>query len=164
MIRHQSMRPNLFSRSGGRTAPPTRVVSFRVAPDGSAPLRSSAELENRLRRRLRLIAALLAAATSLLAATAIVIRWKQLRVDASTFWTEPPLPGPLLLLSLAAIALIWSLRPARRHDVRALRAIGWLGVGLIAVFVTMNQTRSLGGLLPAFLGKPMEIGVAQGTP
>jgi tRNA A-37 threonylcarbamoyl transferase component Bud32 len=158
------MGPNLLSRSRGRSATPARVVSFRVAPDGSAPLRSTAELEDRLRRRLRLIAVILAAATSLLAASAIVIRWKQLRVDAWTFWTEPPLPGPLLLVSSIAIALIWSLRPDRRHSLRTLRAIEWLGVGLTAVFVAMNQTRALGTLLPVFLGKPMEIGVAQGTP
>ena len=153
-----------FSRSRGQTAPPTRVVSFRVAPDGSAPLRSTAELENRLRRRLRLIAAILATATSLLAATAIVIRWDSLRVHASSFWTEPPLPGPLLLVSLIAIVLIRILRPDRRHALGTLRAIEWLGVGLIAAFVGLNQTTALSGLLPAFLGKPMEIGVAQGAP
>jgi serine/threonine-protein kinase len=158
------MRSNLFTRYNGRRAQPTRVVSFRVAPDGSAPLRSSAELENRLRRRLRLIAVLLATATGVLSITAIVFRWAQLRADASTLWTEPPLPGLLLLVAAAAIGLVWRLGPTRIHTLDRLRAIEWLGIGLTALFVGINQTRSLAGLLPTFLGKPMEIGVAQGAP
>ncbi len=158
------MRSKPTSQQNGQSIQPTRVVSFRVAPDGSAPLRSSAELENRLRRRLRLIAALLAMATCVLAISAIVIRWAHLRADASTLWTEPPLPGLLLLVSAVAIALVWRLGPTHNHSLERLRAVEWLGVGLTALFVAINQTRSLATLLPAFLGRPMEIGVAQGAP
>jgi serine/threonine-protein kinase len=158
------MRPRLSSQQKAHKVHPARVVSFRVAPDASAPLRSTAELEHRLRRRLRLIAVLLGAATSVLAITAILIRREQLRADLSTLWTEPPLPGLLLLVSAVAMALVVALGPGHRHSLEKLRAVEWLGVSLIALFVAINQTQSLETLLPAFLGKPMEIGIAQGAP
>ena len=68
------------------------------------------------------------------------------------------------MVSAVAAALVWSLRPTHQHSLERLRAIEWLGVGLTALFVGINQALSLGALLPAFLGKPMEIGVAQGAP
>lgn len=140
------------------------ATTFRVATDASTPVRSTGELEERLRRRLRIISSILAAATGVLATSAVIIRWEQLRANATSLWTEPPLPGGLILLSLAAIGVVWSLAPRRKLGLTRLRAIEWLGVGMTAAFFVMNQARSLAGLLPDFMGKPMEIGVAQGAP
>lgn len=139
-------------------------VAFRIAPDASTPVHTTGELQERLRRRLRLLASILAAATAVLGATATALRVDHLRADAGTFFTEPPLPGVLLLIALVASVLVWSLAPTRALGLRRLRAIEWLGVSITAAFFVLNQTLAFAGLVPGFLGKPMEIGVAQGAP
>ena len=135
-----------------------------MPPDASAPVRTTGELEERLRRRLRVTSVIWACATAVIAATAVATRRDALRADPSTFWTEPPLPGVLLLVSLLTGGVVWSLAPRRRLGLARLRAIEWLGVAMTAAFFVVNQTRALGDMLPGLLGKPMELGVAQGAP
>ena len=135
-----------------------------MPPDASAPVRTTGELEERLRRRLRVTSVIWACATAVIAATAVATRVEELRADPGTFWTEPPLPGVLLLVSLLTAGVVWSLSPRRRLGLARLRAIEWLGVGMTAAFFAVNQTRALGSMLPELLGKPMELGVAQGAP
>ena len=135
-----------------------------MAPDASTPVRTTGELEEQLRRRLRVTSVIWACATGVLATTALVARRENLRADPSTFWTEPPLPGVLFVITLLTIGVVWSLAPGRRLGLARLRAIEWLGVATTASFFVLNQTRSLGGMLPELLGRPMEVGVAQGAP
>ena len=145
-------------------APRTHSVGFRMPPDASTPVRTTGELEERLRRRLRVTSVIWACATAVIAATAVATHGDELRADPSTFWTEPPLPGALLLVALLTSGVVWSLSPRRRLGLARLRAVEWLGVATTAAFFVVNQTRALGSMLPGLLGKPMELGVAQGAP
>ena len=139
-------------------------VAFRVATDASTPIHSTGELEERLRRRLRLISTILAAAMGVLGTTAAIIRREHLSADPTTLWTEPPLPGVLLVIALVAAGVVWGLSPTRSLGLRGLRAIEWFGVAITAAFLVLSQTRALAGMLSDFMGRPMEIGVAQGAP
>jgi tRNA A-37 threonylcarbamoyl transferase component Bud32 len=149
---------------GSATPRRTHATAFRVAPDASSPVRSNDELERRLRRRLRLLASLLAAFTGALALSTIVIRRQAIAAELSMLWTEPPLPGVLLVLSLLAIGLVVILAPRFRPGLGRLRVIEWAGVAMTAAFFVMNQARALPPMLTDFVTKPMEIGVAQGAP
>lgn len=135
-----------------------------MAPDASTPVHTTDELEEQLRRRLRVTSVIWACATGVLALTAVWARRDALRADPGTLWTEPPLPGVLLLISLITIGVVWSLSRGRRLGLRRLRAIEWFGVATAAAFFAINQTRGLDDMLPGLAGKPMEIGVAQGAP
>jgi serine/threonine-protein kinase len=135
-----------------------------MPPDASTPVRTTGELEERLRRRLRVASVIWACATAVIAATAGATRGDALRADPSTFWTEPPLPGALLVVALLTTGVVWRLSPRHRLGLARLRAIEWLGVITTAAFFVVNQTRALGSMLPELLGKPMELGVAQGAP
>jgi len=142
----------------------THGVGFRMPPDASAPVRTAGELGERLRRRLRVISVIWACTTGVIAATAVATHWHALRADPITFWTEPPLPGVLLVVALLTSAAVASLSPRRQLGLTRLRAIEWLGVGTMAAFFVINQFRTVSGLLPDNLGRPMEMGVAQGAP
>src|SRR5688572_8714074 len=142
----------------------SRARSFRMAPDGSTPVRSESELEERLHRRLRLLSYILAWATGALAATTIVLRWERIAASPRLLWVDPPLPGILLAISVAAALLAWRLSPTRRHDIALLRRLEWLGVILTAGYFALNQAIALAQMLPGFLRRPMELGVAQGAP
>ena len=100
----------------------------------------------------------------MLALTALVTRWPELRARPITLWTQPPLPGVLLIISVVIGSLVWLLSPGRRVGLGRLRAVEWFGVATAAVFFAVNQTRALDNMLPGLLGNPMEVGVAQGAP
>jgi tRNA A-37 threonylcarbamoyl transferase component Bud32 len=137
---------------------------MRLATDASAPPRTTAELQRRLQLRLRIICFIMGGATASLAAFATYVRRENLRADPSRFWTEPPLPGVLFLVAVIGAALAIYLSPARRPSLRRLRAIEWASITLTAAFFVVNQTRAMADLFPGLLGKPMELGVAQGAP
>lgn len=137
---------------------------FRLSADDSRPVRSSQELQELQRRRLRLISGIVASATGVLAIIATVVRRQTIAADTSTLFTEPPLPGALLLLAMVAGALVWMLAPGRVSSLRQLRIIESAGIALTALFFLINQALALRQMVPAFLGKPMEMGVAQGAP
>ena len=146
------------------SVPPKRGVGFRMPRDASTPVHTTGELEEQLRRRLRVTSIIWASATGVLALTAVATRWAELRAEPATLWTQPPLPGVLLILSVLTGSLVWYLAPGRRLGLARLRAVEWFGVLTAAAFFVVNQSRALGTLLPTFLGNPMEIGVAQGAP
>ena len=159
---HRASSPGEF-----RAGPPARRhqgVGFRMAADASTPVHTTGQLEEQLRRRLRVISVIWAAVTGVIAITAVIARQEHLRADPSTVWTEPPLPGVLFLVSLITIGVVGSLSPRRRLGLSRLRAIEWLGVATTASFFVMNQSRALAGMLPELRDWPMEFGVAQGAP
>ena len=135
-----------------------------MAPNTSAPVRTSGELEERLRRRLRVTSVIWATATAVLATTTVLARSAQISADPLTFWTEPPLPGVLFLISLLTVIVAWLLSPGRALGLRRLRAVEWFGAATIALFLVTTQTRAMETMLPGLLFRPMELGVAQGAP
>src|SRR5512140_2295052 len=62
--------PEVFSMSREQG----RQVTFRVASDSSAPLQTTAQLEEQLNRRLRILCGILAVAMGALAITAVIDR------------------------------------------------------------------------------------------
>ena len=132
--------------------------------DASTPVHTTGELEEQLRRRLRVTSTIWACATGVLALTALVVRFERVRADAGSMWTEPPLPGVLLVISAMTLGVVWWLAPGTALGLKRLRAIEWFGVATAAFFFALNQTRALGNMLPDLLGNPMEVGVAQGAP
>ncbi len=109
-----------------------------MAPDASTPVHTTGELEEQLRRRLRVTSVIWACATGVLATTALVARRENLRADPSTFWTEPPLPGVLFVITLLTIGVVWTLAPGRRLGLARLRAIEWLAFATTASFFVLN--------------------------
>ena len=142
----------------------SRGLTFRMAPDASTPVRTTSELEERLHRRLRLLSLILAYAVGALAVVTLVLRRTQIASRPATFWTEPPMPGVMFVISIIAAALAVRLSPRRHPGLPALRRYEWFGVALTAAFFVLNQLLALRGMLPGFLGRPMELGVAQGAP
>ncbi|GAC1651430.1 MAG: hypothetical protein NVS4B3_12090 [Gemmatimonadaceae bacterium] len=135
-----------------------------MMPEGAKPVHNSGELEEQLRRRLRVTSVLWAFATATIALTAIVARTDRMRVDTSAFWTEPPLPGFLLLISLVTGATIALLTPRLRMGVTRLRIIEWLGVATIAAFLIVDQALDLLSMRSTFAMKPMDFGISFGAP
>ncbi|MEO5568558.1 MAG: serine/threonine-protein kinase, partial [Gemmatimonadaceae bacterium] len=140
-----------------------RPVSFRLAPEASVPVRTTTELERQLRRRLRVIAAIICAATASLAAATIVLHRADIRDNPMSVFTGPPLPGVLAIVALLSLAMFATLRPVTQ-SLRRLRMIESAGTGMITLFLLMNQSLSLPAMIPDFFGLPMEVGMAQGAP
>ena len=141
----------------------TRNVAFRMMTGATTAVRSVSELEQQLRRRLRIISAIAGAATGSLGLLSAIIRRREVAADPMSLFTEPPLPGVLLSVALVFGALSWLLASEWSHGIRRLRAVELVGVATLATFFVFNQIEALHELLPNFLGKPMEIGMAQGA-
>lgn len=132
--------------------------------EGSTPLRSTAELENRLRRRLRLIVTMIMLATGALGVMAAWLHRKDISANHAFLFTQPPLPGVLIVLALVAGALVIGLRRSDDLSLGKLRAVEWLCIAMLALFFVINQTRTLAQMRANFAGIPMEVGAAQGAP
>jgi tRNA A-37 threonylcarbamoyl transferase component Bud32 len=142
----------------------SRAVSFRLAPEGAVPLRTATELEHQLRRRLRLISALIGTAVGALGLFALVVRWEHVSNNVTSAFAEPPLPGVLIVVSLGMIGMFVALSPATTPSIRRLRIFESFGVFLLALFLLLNQMASLPTMGAMLLDKPMEVGIAQGAP
>src|SRR4051812_43389116 len=140
------------------------VTSFKMAPDASAPIHTRRELEHRLRRRLRVVSALVAGTMGTLVLIALIVRRAEWLAKPASIWTAPPLPGVLFLLALCAFGAFVGLGPKHTLSVEALRKFEWGGVIAAAAFFALNQSRALPYIAPRFFGSPMEAGVAQGAP
>src|SRR5687767_7087968 len=118
-------------------------TAFRYSADDARPVRTSEELQELLRRRLRLISTIVACTTGSLALVAGLIRYRVIAAAPATLFTEPPLPGALLLLALVAGALVWALAPGQQSGIPRLRTIEWFGVATTVVFFVVNQALAL---------------------
>jgi len=141
-----------------RTATPPRMV-----PEGAKVVHTTRELEEQLRKRLRVEAVIWALATGMIALT-VTVTSGALRDDPITFWTKPPLPGVLFLLSLATVGIVWLLSPTRQLGVTRLRIIEWLGVAATAAFLIVDEALDVRGMRDLITIKPMDLGLGLGTP
>src|SRR3954469_7117663 len=96
----------------------TRAVSFRLAPEGSIPLRTATELERQLRRRLKLVSAIVGAATGALGLFALIVRRRIISRDFLSLFTNPPLPGALIVISLGMLSMFWILSRPTAPSIR----------------------------------------------
>lgn len=154
-------------RAGGTQRDhPRRTVDrapARMVPEGAKAVHTRRELEEQLRKRLRVEAVIWALATGMIALT-VTITSGNLRGDPITFWTKPPLPGVLFLLSLATVGVVWLLSPTRQLGVARLRIIEWLGVAATAAFLVVDETLDLRGMGEVIALKPMDLGLGLGAP
>jgi eukaryotic-like serine/threonine-protein kinase len=146
--------------AAGRTRPrpPPRMV-----PEGAKAVHTTLELEEQLRKRLRVEAVIWALATGMIALT-VTITSTDLRGDPMSFWTKPPLPGVLFLLSLATVGVVWILSPDRQLGVTRLRIIEWLGVAATAAFLVVDEALDLETMTRVIAMKPMDLGLGLGVP
>jgi serine/threonine-protein kinase len=84
-----------------------------------------------------------ASASAALGMTGLVRHFDHIRARPLMLFTEPPLPGVLLLIALGTLILVWILAPSRRLGLRNLRMVEWAGVFVTAGFFAFNQTLSL---------------------
>ena len=138
-------------------------VSFRLAPEGSVPVRTMTELERQLRRRLRLISSLIGISMGALGMFALIVRRQHIREDFTSLFTEPPLPGVMIIVSLGMLGILLALSRSS-VSLRGLRVFEAMGVVLLAGFFVGNQLTAMRSMGPALIAKPMEIGMAQGAP
>ena len=139
-------------------------TAFRMAAGGATPLHSTGELEEQLRRRLRIKSAILAVASGMLGFTASVAHWSHISAHPRTMFTEPPLPGLLFGMAACTLVVVFVLSPHRGIGVRGLRFIEWLGLSVTSSFFILNQMLSLPGMLPELGSVPMELGAGAAAP
>ena len=142
---------------------PVNRAPARMVPVGAKAVHTTRELEEQLRKRLRVEAVIWALATGMIALT-VTITSGDLRTDPITFWTKPPLPGVLFLLSLATVGVVWILSPTRQLGVGRLRIIEWLGVAATAAFLIVDEALDLRGMREVIAIKPMDLGLGLGAP
>ena len=146
------------------TSPLTPHTAFRWASGTGTQVHTSSELEEQLRHRLRVAFLIWAIAAATIATTASVSRLEQLRQHPQTFFTEPPLPGVLLVIALVTLAMVSVLSPRRSLGLARLRGIEWLGVVATAGFFAVNQTRALAEVVPVLSADPIDLGLGFAAP
>ena len=134
-----------------------------MAPEGAKAVRNAAELEEELRKRLRVESIIWASATGFFALTATIVR-KDLWSNLSTMWTEPPLPGVLFVISFLTLGAVWLLAPGRRLGLRRLRAMEWMGVAVTASFLIIDEALDLRTMRAVIAIKPLDLGLGLGAP
>src|SRR4051812_41325212 len=127
----------------GADARDTRAVSFRLAPQGSVPLRTATELERQLRRRLSLVSALVGTSMGAFGVFALIVRRQHIRDQFLSLFTEPPLPGGLLVVSIGMLTMLWMLSRSSAPSIRRLRVFESIGVMLLAMFMLLNQLAAM---------------------
>ena len=120
-----------------------------MVPEGAKHVHTTLELEEALRKRLRVESIIWAFALGAIALTATLVQRDRHRIDASTFWTVPPLPGVLFVICVVTIGAVWLLSPRRHLGIARLRAIEWLGVAATASFLIVDEAVDLRGMLSA---------------
>lgn len=135
----------------------------RMVPEGAKAVHTTRELEEQLRLRLRVEAVIWALATGMIALTVTITR-ADLSADPISFWTKPPLPGVLFILSLATAGAVWLLSPARELGLHRLRAIEWIGVLATAAFLVVDEALDLTTMRSVLAVKPMDLGLGLGAP
>ena len=127
--------------SSASSAPRAFRTRFRVESDAS--LSGGEDLEDQLRKRLRIQSYIWAVATLMLGLTALARNFGNIREHPSLLFTSPPLPGILLLITIVTAVFLRLLSPGRRLPLRQLRMIEWAGVIQAAAFFGFNQWLSL---------------------
>ena len=145
-------------------APRADRVAFRMSSSTGIPVHIEGDLEEQLRHCLRIAFLIWAVASGAIAATTSIARRELIRQDPLTFFTVPPLPGVLFVISLATWATVWALSPESRLGLARLRRIEWLGVIVTAAFFAVYQTRALAGMTPELATVPMNLGLGLAAP
>jgi serine/threonine-protein kinase len=146
-----------------QSAPRRFRTRFRVESDSSVS--GGEDLEEQLRKRLRVQSFIWALATLMLGVTAVARNFGQIRKDPTLLFTAPPLPGVLLLLTIVTLIFLRLLSPTRRLPLSTLRAIEWAGVFQAAGFFAFNQWLSLRlGTAQEIRDNSMDLGAGLGAP
>ncbi len=149
--------------TSGPSGPRAFKTRFRVGSDSS--MASGEDLEDQLRKRLRIQSFVWGLVTLALGVTAIIRTPAHISEDPSLLFTTPPLPGVLLILAVVAFVFIRLLAPARRLSLGALRGIEWAGVAQAAAFFAFNQALSLHlGTVNDIRDNSMDLGAGFGAP
>ena len=136
---------------------------FRVESDAS--LSGGEDLEEQLRKRLRIQSYIWALVTFALGVLAIARQPGSISENPSLLFTSPPLPGVLLLITLITVIFLRLLAPGKRLRLGRLRMIEWAGVIQAAGFFGFNQWLSLKlGVANEIHLNSMNLGAGLGAP
>lgn len=151
--------------TGGTSSSVPRAFRTRFRVESDASLSGGEDLEEQLRKRLRIQSFIWAVATLILGLTAVARNIGSITERPSLLFTAPPLPGVLLLLTIITASFLRLLSPQRRLPLRQLRAIEWAGVVQAAAFFGFNQWLSLKlGTAHEIRDNSMDLGAGLGAP
>jgi serine/threonine-protein kinase len=151
--------PIAFDR--GRARRP--AAAFRMAPEAARPVHTTGELEEQLRKRLRVESIIWAIATGGVALVALTVR-RDLYADRATIFTTPPMPGVLALIAIATLGVVRLLRPNRTLGLAKLRMLEWGGVIVTAAFLIVDEALDLRTMTAVIDVKPLDLALGLGAP
>jgi serine/threonine-protein kinase len=136
---------------------------FRVAVGSAGDVRTRGDLEEQLRRRLRVYWVLWGTVLTALGCTSLAADWGRFAADPVRLFTRPPLPGALFAMAALSLGIVTALAPHRRLGLRRLRAVEWLAIAAAATLFVANQSRDLFDNAADVTRKPMTFGTALGA-
>jgi hypothetical protein len=142
---------------GPPATPPLAAASARVVPARSFVVQTTAELEAQLRKRLRYIVLVAAAAFAVMAATGLLPTLADWFAEPWRLLTEPPCYGPMLLVAVVQAAVAVRLAPDRPVRLGQLRLLEGLALLSIAAFFAWNGTLDFLGNVPELGSRPRGI-------
>ena len=159
-------RPQVASTTGMRYTIPMSSrpgTPYRIAPDPSAPSRTSGDLEELLRFRLRIAAAVAAFTAGGLGLATLVSHLPRIRDEFWVVVTEPPFAGPMLLMAVG-MGVMWTrLHPSSTWTLARLRRIEWSLTSAWAAFFVVIITQDLRNLLPEVAHVPIDLAMAHSS-
>lgn len=138
-------------------------AAFRMGSAGAGE--TGGLLEEQLRVRLRVISVVWMCVTATVGVTALIVHMDRVRLRPLALFSEPPLPGLLLIITFVTTGFIWLLAPGKHIGIRALRAAEWAEVAIAASFFGANQILGLrAGLAYDIRENAMDLGAGLATP
>lgn len=138
------------------------LTPFRIESRSTgAP--SSDGLEEELQRRLRVLAAIWALITFALAASGIASNWGRMATAPRDVLLASPVPIVLVPLCIIYIMMTLVLAPGRRISLAVLRTLEIVGLGGTTLYLLVNVTTDLHGILPLMATMPIDAGAAHAS-
>jgi len=132
---------------------------------GGSPIQTGDDFASQLRARLRVASLIWACATLVIGLTAAVTHWEELLAAPALFFTAPPFPAVLGLMTIVTVVVALFLSPTRAISLPRLRTVEWIIVAMTAGFFVVNQTLSLAsGSAFDIRDNSMDLGAGFGAP
>ncbi|MFI5310230.1 MAG: serine/threonine-protein kinase [Gemmatimonadales bacterium] len=139
------------SRSAGEESQFLRralAAPLRGGPGGAASVRSTSELEQLLRRRLRSMAILPGIGITVLISAGLAVSGRRFLDAPGELFTAPPFYGIMLLVVAECAVVSFVLSPRRHLDLAGLRTMEWFMFAPVVILFAIAITLSLRDELP----------------
>lgn len=128
---------------GRRTLSRAISTPLNRGPGSASSVRSTVELEEVLRQRLRLMAILPAVGLTVLMLVGLAVSWRHYVAVPSELFTRVPYYGILALATLSCSVVAILMSPGRRTTLARLRRMEWIGFAPVVVLFAFVLTLSL---------------------